>query len=43
VREHLMSEGGEVAGSTPKELADFMGQEIEKWTRVMKVANIRAD
>ena len=43
VREHLMSEGGDVVGSTPKEFADYMEHEIEKWTRVVKAANIRAD
>ncbi len=43
VREHLMREGGEVGGSTPQEFAAYIGQEIEKWTRVVKAANIRAD
>jgi tripartite-type tricarboxylate transporter receptor subunit TctC len=43
VREHLMSEGGEVGGSTPQEFADYIAQEIEKWTRVVKAANIHAD
>ena len=43
VREHLSSEGGEVIGSTPEELARYMEQEIAKWTKVVKAANIRAD
>jgi tripartite-type tricarboxylate transporter receptor subunit TctC len=43
VREHLMSEGGDVAGSTPQEFARYMEHEIEKWTRVVKAANIRAE
>jgi len=43
VREHLMSEGGDVVGSTPKEFAVYMEREIEKWTKVVKTANIRAD
>ena len=42
-REHLMSEGGELVGSTPKEFAVYMEQEIEKWTKVVNAANIRAD
>jgi tripartite-type tricarboxylate transporter receptor subunit TctC len=43
VREHLMSEGGEVAGGTTQEFAAYMRKEIEKWGRVVQTANIRAD
>jgi tripartite-type tricarboxylate transporter receptor subunit TctC len=43
VREHLTSEGGDVVGGTPQEFAAYMEQEIEKWTKVVKAANIRAE
>ena len=43
VREHLMSEGGEVAGGTPQEFAAYMRKELEKWGRVVQTANIHAD
>jgi tripartite-type tricarboxylate transporter receptor subunit TctC len=43
VREHLTGEGGEVSGSTPREFAAYIKQEIEKWSLVVKAANIRAD
>lgn len=43
IRERLVSEGGEVIGSTPKEFAGYIENEIVKWTKVVKAANIRAD
>ena len=42
-RAHLMSLGFEVAGSTPKELAERVRTEREKWARIIRAANIRAD
>jgi hypothetical protein len=33
----------DVVGSPPKEFADYMEREIEKWTKVVKTANTRAD
>ena len=42
-RAHLMSLGFEVAGSTPEELAERVRVEREKWSRIIKAANIRAD
>jgi tripartite-type tricarboxylate transporter receptor subunit TctC len=29
-------------GSTPDELASFLGSEMDKWGQVIKAANIRA-
>jgi tripartite-type tricarboxylate transporter receptor subunit TctC len=43
VRERLESEGGDVIGSTPREFAGYIENEIEKWTKVVKAANIHAD
>jgi tripartite-type tricarboxylate transporter receptor subunit TctC len=43
VGEQLMSQGAEPAGGSPQELETFMRGEIERWTRVIKQAQIRAD
>lgn len=43
VRERLESEGGDIIGSTPQEFARNIENEIEKWTKVVKAANIHAD
>ncbi len=43
VGEQLMSQGAEPVGNTPQELETFMRGEIERWTRVIKQAQIRAD
>jgi hypothetical protein len=42
-RAHLMSLGFEVVGSTPEELAERVRTEREKWARIIRAANIRAD
>jgi len=42
-RHRLMSLGFEVASSTPQQLADRIRAEREKWSRVIKVANIRVE
>ena len=41
--EQLMAQGAEPVGNTPQELETFMRGEIERWTRVIKQAQIRAD
>lgn len=43
VREHLTGEGGEVAGGTPQEFAAYMRRDVEKWSRVVQTADIRAE
>lgn len=43
VRERLSQEGGEAIGSTPDQLAAQIEREIEKWTKIVKTANIRAE
>jgi tripartite-type tricarboxylate transporter receptor subunit TctC len=35
--------GGTVAPGTPAEFATFIASETEKWSRVIKFANIKAD
>ena len=42
-RARLMSLGFEAAGSTPQALAERVRVEREKWSRIIKAANIRAD
>ena len=42
-RQRLMALGFEVAGSTPQQLADRIRTEREKWGRIIRAANIRAE
>jgi tripartite-type tricarboxylate transporter receptor subunit TctC len=39
----LNGAGIDVLQSTPKEFADYMRSETEKWGAVVKAANIKAD
>jgi tripartite-type tricarboxylate transporter receptor subunit TctC len=41
--EQLMSQGAEPVGNSPQELSRFIKAEIDRWTRVITQANIRAD
>jgi len=43
VQEKLMSEGGEVTPTTPREAAAFVHSEVTKWGAVIGKANITAD
>jgi tripartite-type tricarboxylate transporter receptor subunit TctC len=43
VQEALVRQGMEPAGSTPAEIDAYLRTEIEKWTRVVKEAGIRAN
>jgi tripartite-type tricarboxylate transporter receptor subunit TctC len=43
VLERLTSEGADPASGTPQQLAAFIKAEIERWAKVVKAANIRAD
>jgi len=42
-RQRLTALGFEVAGSTPRELAERIHIEREKWSRIIRTANIHAD
>ncbi len=42
-KEQLNKQGQEAISSTPKELAAFTKSEFDKWERVIKTANIKAD
>ncbi|WP_100383675.1 tripartite tricarboxylate transporter substrate-binding protein [Bradyrhizobium canariense] len=42
VRERLVALGFEPVGSTPEEFAKQIEIELEKWARVIRAANIRA-
>ena len=42
-RQRLMSLGFEVSGSTPQELAERIRVEREKWGRIIRAANIKAE
>jgi tripartite-type tricarboxylate transporter receptor subunit TctC len=39
----LLAQGAEPIGSSPQELQKFIVAEIERWTKVIDQANIRAD
>jgi tripartite-type tricarboxylate transporter receptor subunit TctC len=41
MREKLAADGAEPAGGSPEELAAFLRQEISKWSKVIKAANIQ--
>jgi tripartite-type tricarboxylate transporter receptor subunit TctC len=43
LRERLMADGSEPLGTTPQELAEFVGREIAKWQKVVKAANLKAE
>jgi tripartite-type tricarboxylate transporter receptor subunit TctC len=40
VRERLASEGAEVVGSTPEELAQYMRNDIERWKKLAPALNL---
>ena len=42
-RSRMIAEGLETMGTTPRELAAFLGHEIEKWTRLAKTAGLSAN
>lgn len=43
VRQKVAALGGEVAGNSPKELADFMAAERTRWKNVIETANVTLD
>ena len=43
VKERFQSQGTEVVGSTPEQLADYLRNEMEKWSRAAKRAGAHVD
>jgi tripartite-type tricarboxylate transporter receptor subunit TctC len=43
VRERLLNQSTEPVGNTPQEFAAFMKSEHEKWSKVIKAANIKVE
>ncbi len=43
VRTRLTEEGGDVVGGTPEQFAAYIAQETEKWAKVVRAANVRAE
>ena len=43
LQQRLASEGAVAVGNTPAEFAAYIRSETEKWTRVVKAAQIRAE
>ena len=43
LRDRLTSLGATVVGSTPAEFADYVRNDLAKWTRVVKQAGIKPD
>ncbi len=41
--EQLLAHGAEATGGSPQEAAKFLRSEIDRWTRVIQVTNIRPD
>ena len=43
IRDFITGEGAELVGSSPAELAAYLRREIERYGKVIKVANIKAE
>jgi tripartite-type tricarboxylate transporter receptor subunit TctC len=43
LRERLKAEGSDPVGSTPEQYAAFLREEIAKWAKVIKFANVQAE
>ncbi|MBI3069497.1 MAG: tripartite tricarboxylate transporter substrate binding protein, partial [Betaproteobacteria bacterium] len=43
VRERMLHEGVEPAGTTPEEFGAYIRSEIAKWTKVVKATGARVD
>ena len=43
MRSQLAAAGAEPVASTPEEFAKFMRAESQKWARVIKTANVKAE
>ena len=43
LNERLASQGGEAVSSTPEQFAAFIGDELKKWTTVIRTANIQIE
>jgi len=43
VIDQLLSQGADVAGTSPEEFAEFMRKETAKWGRVVKLSGMKAD
>jgi tripartite-type tricarboxylate transporter receptor subunit TctC len=41
VRERMLKEGAEPVGNSSEEFATFLAEDLRKWTKVIKAANIR--
>lgn len=43
LREQLIKNGYDVAGLGPDEFSVFMKREMEKWAKVIKIANVKIE
>lgn len=43
VKENLARQGGEATSSTPERFATFIGEELRKWTQVIRTAKIKVE
>ena len=43
VREKILADGAEPVGSSPEEFGRMIRTELEKWSKVIKAANVTAD
>jgi tripartite-type tricarboxylate transporter receptor subunit TctC len=41
VREKMLQEGAEPVGNSPEEFAAFLVEDLRKWAKVIKAANLR--
>jgi tripartite-type tricarboxylate transporter receptor subunit TctC len=43
VRERLLKDGAEPAGSSPEEFAAMIRDDVQRWTRVVKSTGVKVD
>ena len=43
VKERLMSQGGEAAGTTPDQFAAYIKSEIARWARMVKETGVKLE
>ena len=43
MKSKLTAQGLEVVGNSPERFANYIGEEIEKWTKVVKATGARGD
>lgn len=43
INEKLLSEGADIVASSPEEFSEYLKLDLQRWAKVIKEANVRAD